>query len=64
MKLLTKYIIKNHTRLIFMTLAIGICIFIFTNFAFHFFAVFGDFPFADDYFQRSHSIAGRRCFCL
>ena len=28
MKLLTKYIIKNHTRLIFMTLAIGICIFI------------------------------------
>ncbi len=28
MKLLTKYIIKNHTRLIFMTLAIGICIYI------------------------------------
>lgn len=28
MKLLTKYIIKNHTRLMFMTLAIGVCIFI------------------------------------
>lgn len=28
MKLLTKYMIKNHTRLIFMTLAIGISIFI------------------------------------
>ncbi len=28
MKLLTKYMIKNHSRLVFITLAIGICIFI------------------------------------
>lgn len=28
MKLLTKYMIKSHTRLLFMTLAIGVCIFI------------------------------------